>query len=185
MKMHYLGYQFVALIRATANNVMETAFYDGKSQTFTFERYCKTLKLAFTAIDGTRGLRENYGSPSKYYRNSLVQCKVVLASPNLQTYSSAVHFTAQFLDQRQSLNSLSTGRNNTRNISAFNRSYGGGRGSYDSRAGPRSAGRTMYGRGRGGRWDCGGRSTSKSKHDADGCLSIVGRLGQINTRAKE
>jgi hypothetical protein len=39
MKTHYLGDQFVAILRATADNILETAFFDGKYRSFTFERY--------------------------------------------------------------------------------------------------------------------------------------------------
>jgi hypothetical protein len=53
MKRHYHGKQFVSRVRATVDNVMETAFYDGKSRLFTFDRYCESLQLALTDIEGT------------------------------------------------------------------------------------------------------------------------------------
>jgi hypothetical protein len=53
MKRHYLGDQFVARLRASNDNVLDNAFYDGKSRTFTFERYCESLRITFTDIEGT------------------------------------------------------------------------------------------------------------------------------------
>jgi hypothetical protein len=53
IKRHYLGDQLIARLRSTADNVLESAFYDGQSRSFTFEKYCESLQLAFTDIEGT------------------------------------------------------------------------------------------------------------------------------------
>jgi hypothetical protein len=163
-KTHYLGDQLVARLRATADNVLETAFFDGKSRSFTFERYCESLQLAFTDIEGT-GETFSESRKLRVFLQGITDTRLssaksqVLASPHLQTYNSAVNFVAQFLDQRQSLQGGGGGRNNPRNMSAFERSHRGGRGGRDGgRSTYYSAGRSQAARGRGGRGERGGRS---------------------------
>jgi hypothetical protein len=53
IKTHYLGESYSSRIRAQADSTIETAYYDGKSRSFTFERYCEVLKSAFTDIEVT------------------------------------------------------------------------------------------------------------------------------------
>jgi hypothetical protein len=50
---HYLGESYSARIRSNADNVIDNSFFDGKSRTFTFERYCEVLKATFTDIEAT------------------------------------------------------------------------------------------------------------------------------------
>jgi hypothetical protein len=52
-KTHYLGESFAARLQSSANTILENAYYDGHSRNFTFERYCETLKGAFTDIELT------------------------------------------------------------------------------------------------------------------------------------
>jgi hypothetical protein len=162
IKRHYLGDQFIARLRATADNVLESAFYDGKSRSFTFKKYCESLQLAFTNIEGTgesvsesRKLREVLQGITDA-RLSSAQSQV-LASPNLQTYNAAVNFIEQFLNQRQSLINSSSGRSNPRNISTFDRYNSCGRGGQDGARGF-------------------GRSGQKSWFITYGRLLIVGRV---------
>ena len=53
LKSHYLGDSFVSRIRAPADNHLGTAFYDGKSRSFTFEHYCARLNNAFADLEGS------------------------------------------------------------------------------------------------------------------------------------
>jgi hypothetical protein len=165
MKRHYLGDQFVARLRASADNVLDTAFYDGKSRTFTFERYCESLQIAFTDIEGT-GETVSESRKLRVFLQGITDTRLtsaksqVIATPALQTYDAAVNFVAQFLDQRQSLGVGGGGRSIPRNISAFDRSNRGGRGGRAGRGGQRNDGRFGPYQGRGGRWERGGRSSS-------------------------
>jgi hypothetical protein len=84
----------------------------------------------------------------------------VLASPNLQTNNATVNFIALFLDQSQSLKSENAGRNSPRNISDFDCTGRFGRGTHDGRTGQRTGGRSMFGQGRGGRFERGSRGGS-------------------------
>jgi hypothetical protein len=162
IKKQYLGDHFVARLRATADNVLESAFYDGNSRLFTFEKYCEALQLAFTDIEGT-GEVVSESRKLRVFLQGITDCSLtsaksqVLATPDLQTYDAAVNFVAQFLDQRQSMNSGSNGRNIPRNISAFDRTNRNIRGGRDGRGGQRNFGRSASGRGRGGQGDRAGR----------------------------
>lgn len=162
IKAHYLGDQFTARLRASADSVLETAFFDGKSRSFTFERYCESLQMAFTDIEGT-GEPVSESRKLRVFLQGIIDPRLqsaksqVLATPSLQSYNAAVNFTAQFLEQRQSLQQGSN-RNNTRNISAFDRNNRGGRtGRGDHRQGFRGSGRGYQGRGRSGRGQRTGR----------------------------
>jgi hypothetical protein len=125
IKTHYLGESYSARIRAQADNIIETAFYDGKSRTFTFERYCEVLKSAFTDIEATgelvsetrkvrvllHGIQDNRLSHAK---------SQVLATPMLkETFESALYFIAQFQEEKRSYDANKS--TNNRNVSAANR----------------------------------------------------------------
>lgn len=145
MKQHYLGESFTARLRANADRLLDTTFYDGRSRAFTFERFFETLQMAFTDIESTceeiseqrkvrilmLGIRDE--------RLATVKSQVT-ATPELKaTFDAAVNFISQFLDQRQSI--ANQGMNPPRNVSVLNANPGGrGRG-----------GRNGGGRGRGGR----------------------------------
>jgi hypothetical protein len=125
IKMHYLGESYSARIRSHADNVIESAYYDGKSRLFTFERYCEVLKSAFTDIETTgeeisetrkvqkllQGITDTRLAPAK---------SQVLATPVLKaTFESALNFIAQFLDEKRSYDN--SAKANQRNVSAFAR----------------------------------------------------------------
>lgn len=156
IKRHYLGESFTARLRAKADEVMEKAFYDGKSRAFTFERFCETLKTAFTDVEST----DELVSEARKVRillngikdNRLQQAKSqILATPTLKaTFDSAVNFIAQFLDEKKSMG-IDKESTQQRNISSYDSKPGGGRHNNSYGRGGRSGGR-FSGRGvRGGR----------------------------------
>ena len=53
LKGHYFREAYTSRIRAQADQMLENAFYDGRSRTFTYERYCETLIRAFNDIEDT------------------------------------------------------------------------------------------------------------------------------------
>jgi hypothetical protein len=53
IKTQYLGESYSTRVRAATDSTIESAYYDGKSRLFTFERYCEVLKAAFTDIETT------------------------------------------------------------------------------------------------------------------------------------
>jgi hypothetical protein len=125
IKTHYLGESYSARIRAQADNVIENSYYDGKSRSFTFERYCEVLKSAFTDIETTgeevsetrkvrvllQGIQDNRLSHAK---------SQVLATPALKaTFEAALNFISQFQEEKKSYDQSKTPNN--RNVSAFSR----------------------------------------------------------------
>jgi hypothetical protein len=159
IKTHYLGESYSTRVRAAADNTIESAYYDGKSRSFTFERYCEVLKAAFTDIETTG---EEVSETRKVrillqgiQDQRLLHAKTqVLATPALKaTFESALNFIAQFLDDKKSHDTGNRG--NQRNISSVNRSSGG-------RGGPgRGHGRGTGRNGARGRAQRTGRSSSK------------------------
>jgi hypothetical protein len=126
IKMHYVGESYSARIRAHADNVIESSYYDGKSRSFTFERYCEVLKSAFTDIETTGEEISETRKVRKLLQGitdgRLASAKSqVLATPALKaTFESALNFIAQFLDEKRSFDG--SAKANQRNLSAFNRS---------------------------------------------------------------
>ena len=53
LKGHYLGEAYISRIRASTDKMMETAFYNGRSRNFTYEKYCEILIQAFNDIEET------------------------------------------------------------------------------------------------------------------------------------
>ena len=53
LKAHYLGDAYVSRIRSHADKIMEIAFYDGKSRTFTFNRFYELLLQAYNDVEET------------------------------------------------------------------------------------------------------------------------------------
>src|SRR5687767_13173051 len=47
LKSHYLGKSHTLRLRSNADKIMETIFYDGKSQLFSYKHYLKKLTQAF------------------------------------------------------------------------------------------------------------------------------------------
>jgi hypothetical protein len=160
IKAHYLGESYTARLRAKADMTMENTFYDGKSRSFTFERYCEVLQGAFTDIFST-GEEVSQARKVRILLNGITDSRLqhaksqVLATPALkETFENAVNYMAQFLDEKRS---YSTNRGTQRNISftqtSQDRSHGkSGTGRGHSRGrGHSASGRGGRGRGGGGR----------------------------------
>jgi hypothetical protein len=156
IKSHYLSESYTARLRARADNIMENTFYDGKSRSFTFERYCEVLQGAFTDIFST-GEEVSQARKVRILLNGISDSRLqhaksqVLATPALkETFESAVNYMAQFLDEKRS---YSTTRGTQRNVSQVqttnDRPYGK---SHTGRGYTRGGGRNSAGRGRGSRW---------------------------------
>lgn len=158
MKQHYLGESFTARLRANADRLMDSTFYDGRSRGFTFERYCETLQQAFTDIESTGetisenrkvrilmlGIRDDRLATAKSQVTATAELKA--------TFDGAVNFISQFLDERRALtNQVNPPRNVSMASVNPGRSNGNGRGRGGG-GGRRTFGRGGFGRnnGRGG-----------------------------------
>jgi hypothetical protein len=126
IKAHYLGESYSARIRAQADNIIETSYYDGKSRSFTFERYCEVLKSAFTDIE-TTGEEVSETRKVRVLLHGIQDTRLshaksqVLATPALKaTFETALNFIAQFQEEKRSYDTASRGP--TRNVSSINRS---------------------------------------------------------------
>jgi hypothetical protein len=104
LKAHYLGEAYSLRIRAAADNTIDSAYFDGKSRSYTFEKYCKVIKSAFTDIEvsgeeisETRKVRVLlHGIRDKRLDTAIAQ---VMATPALRyTFDSALNFIARFAD---------------------------------------------------------------------------------------
>jgi hypothetical protein len=173
IKTHYLGESYSSRIRSQADNTIENSFYDGKSRSFTFERYCEVLKTAFTDIENTgeavsetrkvRVLLQGITDPRLITAKS-----TVIATPALKdTFDNAINFIAQFQVERSSHEGTRGAQQ--RNVSALtshNRGgsgRGGGRGGRGAgRSGQRGGGRSTSGRSGAGRTVQSGRSSVDS-----------------------
>lgn len=138
---HYMGESYTHALKAKADKVIDTAFYDGKSRNFTFETYTKRLNEAFTDLESA----EDPLTQDRKVRILLkgirdpqldAATKAVVATPHLKaSFESARNYIAQFKLEDESMQSK-----NSRNVSSVTRNGGQGRG-----------GRGRGGRGRGGR----------------------------------
>jgi hypothetical protein len=161
LKFHYLGEAYSSRIRASADNTIDSAYYDGKSRSFTFEKYCEVLKAAFTDIEvtgedvsETRKVRVLlHGIKDKRLDTAVAQ---VLATQELRaTFETALNFIAKFADDLRSLDTSGRAQQ-LRNVSSVTVNRGGrsgGRGSTSSGRSTSNAGRLFNrgGSGRGGR----------------------------------
>jgi hypothetical protein len=150
LKSHYLGEAYSSRIRAAADNTIDSSYYDGKSRSFTFEKYCEVLKAAFTDIEvsgeevsETRKVRVLlHGIRDKRLDTAVSQ---VMATPALRdTFESALNFIARFADEMKSLDTSGRAQQ-MRNVSAVNIRRGGrgsGRGFASGTRGGGSAGRS-------------------------------------------
>ena len=50
LKGHYLGEAYISRMHTSADKTLETAFYDGRSRNFTYEKYCEILIQAFNDV---------------------------------------------------------------------------------------------------------------------------------------
>jgi hypothetical protein len=154
-KRHYLGDSYGKRLRATADHTLNVTYFDGKSRSFTYERYVETLKSAFSDLEAS-GETVDEGRKVRIFLQGLVDSRLqvaksqVLATASLgDTYDNAVNFISQFLDERRSYAGTERGPQQ-RNVSSMTTGRGGqitgrGRGGRDNRGG-RSGGRG-YGRG--------------------------------------
>ena len=172
LKGHYLGPSFQSRIKARADQILETVFYDGKARNFSFEKFGERLKGAFTDLETNdegitearkirvflRGIRDP----------SLAEAKAtILATQNLRTnFERAFNYVAEFVDSKDSMQS------SLRQISAMNgQGEGRGRGGRGSGRGGRGRGRSggragRGGRGRGGRGRGSSNSNGRSSFDS-------------------
>lgn len=170
MKAHYLGRSFTSRIKANADHILSTSYYDGKSRAFTFERYCEILKGAFSDLETTdepvpearkvrimlQGLTDS--------RLASVKVNILANESTIGSdFETAVNFVAQFLDDRKALNAGNRGpqqqQQQQRIISQVQSAPGrtgggrftgrGGRGGRGGRVGGRANGRGFHAAARG------------------------------------
>jgi hypothetical protein len=160
LKLHYLGEAYSSRIRAAADNTIDSAYYDGKSRAFSFEKYCEVLKAAFTDIEvtgeevsETRKVRVLlHGIKDKRLETAVSQ---VLATQELRaSFETALNFIAKFADELRSLDTSNRAQQ-MRNVSATSTHRGGRSGGNNSggRNGNRNSGGykgAARGNGRGG-----------------------------------
>ena len=53
LKQHYLGNTFQARLHSCADQIIETAYYDGTKRNFSFEKYIETLQKSFVDLRST------------------------------------------------------------------------------------------------------------------------------------
>jgi hypothetical protein len=156
IKTHYLGESYSSRVRAAADSIIDSAYYDGKSRSFTFERYCEVLKAAFTDIE-TTGEEVSETRKVRVLLQGIKDSRLehaksqVLATPALKaTFESALNFIAVFLDDKKSHDS--SNRANQQNIASVSRHQGNSNKGGPGRGRGRGTGRGGRGRGqRGGR----------------------------------
>jgi hypothetical protein len=132
-----------------ADSKLDTAFFDGKVQNFTFKSYTGLLNNASADIEGT-GETVSETQKVQVFLNGLkdprleVAKAAMIASPTLKaTFEQAVNYCAQFLDTARSL----------RNSQQAGRAIGQVR-------------RDAQGQGRGSTQACGGRNTGRGRIQA-------------------
>ena len=108
LKTHYLGDSFTTKVRNAADKSVDTAFYDGRSRSFTFERYCETLKAAFTDIEAT-GEAVSETRKIRALLNGIKDIRLATAISQVhatkelkETFETACNFISQFADERDS-----------------------------------------------------------------------------------
>jgi hypothetical protein len=167
IKSHYMGESFTARLRAKDDMILEKTFYDGKSRSFTFERYCEVLQGAFTDIYSTG---EEVFEPRKIRillngiqdpRLSQAKSQVLATADLKEKFENAVNFLAQFLDEKKSYSAKGSPRNIS-SVSGDKRYNNTGRGNFRGTGrGNNQAGRGSN-TGRGGR---GGRGNFSNKSE--------------------
>ena len=170
LKRHYLGPSYQAKIKARADKILETTFYDGKARNFTFEKFGERLEGAFTDLQ-THGEEITEARKIRVFLRgirdpSLAHAKSqVMATENLNTsFERAFNYVSEFVDSKDSMQS------SLRQISALTgsgRGSGRGRGRGSGRGGRgrgRSGGRGYGGRGRGRGSSNNGRSSFDSRN---------------------
>ena len=165
LRLHYFGDAYQGRLKAAADKVLQSTFYDGQKHNFTFETYSSRLARAFADLADAGepvpderkvrilllGIRDSRLDTAKGQ---------IMASPAMSaSYDAAVNFVAQFSD---ALAAVSQGR---RRVSAVD-----ARGSKSGQHGGRSSGRGRGGRGRGvahGGRGRGGRSRASGNNSTD------------------
>ena len=108
LKQHYLRDTFQARLHSCADQIIETAYYDGTKQNFSFEKYIKTLQKSFVDLESTG----EHKSEERKVRillngisdNCLKAAKnQVLATQALHDmFENATNFLSQVLDSKVS-----------------------------------------------------------------------------------
>jgi hypothetical protein len=106
---HYLGVSFQAMICAQADKKLESAFYDGRSRSSTFESYCSLLQHLFTDLeqagDPLSELRKIRFFLKGIWDPRLQSCKdIIVGTPALWvTFDSAVTYAKRIVSELNSL----------------------------------------------------------------------------------
>lgn len=113
IKKHYLGESFQARIKATADKIVDTAYYDGKEQ-HTFEEYCELLQGAFTDLEENGEKMPESRKVRKLLTGIIdpdleTAKNTVLATANLKAdFNAAMNFIAEFADTKESMRQKTT-----------------------------------------------------------------------------
>ena len=167
LKGHYFGEAYASRIRAQADQVLENAFFDGRSRTFTFENYCETLIKAFNDIEDTNETVTEERKMRVFMKGLTdPRCEAVKgtirATRTLRTnLADSMDMVAEMLGEMASFNNPAR-RNvsNSGSSRAFNRSNNNHTNNQGRGTGRGGGGRGR-GRGRGGR----GRGSSQMFRD--------------------
>ena len=158
LKGHYLGEAYISRVRANADKTMETAFYDGRSRNFTYEKYCEIIEETGEEVTEERKMRtflKGLNDPRCESAKNTIRVTTSLRN----SVANAMDMVAEVLGDiasftnpaRRNVSSEATTR--APNGSA----RGGGRGQGRGRRGERD--------GRGGRGNGGGRGNSNMLRD--------------------
>ena len=131
LKGHYLGDAFQARLRAKADQLLESTYYDGSKRNFSYEHFIETLQRAFTDLESTGEIvseeRKVRLLMTGVNDSRLESAKnQILATPTLRaTFENASNFLAEVLDSEVS---YSAGSCKQARISSINATPSKGRG---------------------------------------------------------
>ena len=112
LKQHYLGDTFQARLRSCADQIIETIYYDGMKQNFSFEKYIETLQKSFVDLESTgehiseerkvrillNGISDN--------RLEAAKNQVLTTQALHDTFENATNFLSQVLDSKVSYSAV-------------------------------------------------------------------------------
>ena len=133
LKSHYLGDAFQSRLRAKADQILESTYYDGSKRNYTYERYIETLQRAFTDLESTgetvseeRKVRILMTGTSDSRLESAKN--QILATPFLRsTFENASNFLAEVLDSKVSYSAASRKQARISGVSTSTPNKGGGK----------------------------------------------------------
>ena len=108
LRSHYFGDAYQTRLRAKADQILETNYYDGTKRNFTYERYIETLQRAFADLESTGEFvsheRKVRILMTGVHDPRLESAKnTILATPDLRvTFESASNYLAEVLDNKVS-----------------------------------------------------------------------------------